>query len=481
LGFSRQQKIAQLVAGALDEVCSSQLSRVRVNASRRWRSNVTLFRNRRWETFVNPHVRCRVHQPGVDGRVGLTLLFRPFAEDRVADLPRQVDGVFGVSGGTKIRTIRDKDRVTDVVPVESGEIGFKLFVGDGGKTYWANGVERTISIQPVGKQGGKVKGHRATSFLVKLEANPLQAVCLLEYIRARKGEILGLQEVFLVCPLRRREMAAFKVLLVDDDAILLYTLAKVLEHNDFAVTTAATVSEALKHISSEHYDVLLSDLHMPGAGDGLTVVSAMRHANPKAVTMLLSAFPEMGAAAHAIMLQADEILVKPMDVQALVDAIKNRLATGPSRLRVVESVATILERSAHSTIQDWFARVELEESLIAVPLSRELRCFHLTSVFRDLVERLRTFKPLGSKEPMSVDAAEHGLTRRKQGYSAAMMVEESRVLQVCIFNTLQENLASIDFSVLLIGVMTIADEVDSQLSQAMKSYIAESLADALPA
>jgi DNA-binding response OmpR family regulator len=276
-------------------------------------------------------------------------------------------------------------------------------------------------------------------------------------------------------------MPAFKVLLVDDDEVLLFTLAKVLEHHDFAVTTAATVTEALKHISSEHYDVLLSDLHMPGAGDGLTVVSAMRHANPKAVTMLLSAFPEMGAAAHAIMLQADEILVKPMDVAALVDAIKKRLATGPTRLRVVESVATILERSAEGTIQDWFERVQQEESLMAIPLSQEQRCFHLAPVFRDLVARLRSFKPLGTKEPMSVSAAEHGLTRRQQGYTAAMMVEESRVLQVSIFNTLQNNLASIDFSVLLIGVMTIADEVDAQLGQAMKSYIAESLADALPA
>lgn len=276
-------------------------------------------------------------------------------------------------------------------------------------------------------------------------------------------------------------MAAFKVLLVDDDAVLLFTLAKVLEHNDFAVTTAATVSEALKHISAEHYDVLLSDLHMPGAGDGLTVVSAMRHANPRAVTMLLSAFPEMGAAAQAIMLQADEILVKPMDVTALVDTIKKRLAIGPTRLRVVESVATILDRSVGSTIQDWFQRVELEESLMAVPLSREQRCFHLIPVFRDIVDRLRSFKQLGTKEPMSASAAEHGLARRRQGYTAAMMVEESRMLQVSIFNTLQNNLASIDFSVLLIGVMTIADEVDSQLSQAMKSYITESVADALPA
>jgi DNA-binding NtrC family response regulator len=166
-------------------------------------------------------------------------------------------------------------------------------------------------------------------------------------------------------------MAAFKVLLVDDDEVLLFTLAKVLEHNDFEVTTAATVLEALKHISSDYFDVLLSDLHMPGAGDGLTVVSAMRHANPKAVTMLLSAFPEMGAAAQAILLQADEILVKPMNVAALVDTIKNRLATGPTRLRVVESVAAILERSVPSTIQDWFERVGVDQSLMAVPLSRE--------------------------------------------------------------------------------------------------------------
>ena len=56
-----------------------------------------------------------------------------------------------------------------------------------------------------------------------------------------------------------------------------------------------------------------------------------------------------------------------------------------------------------------------------------------------------------------------------------MLVEESRMLQVSIFETLQKNLASIDFSILLNGVMTIADEVDSQLSQAMDSYIEESL------
>ena len=274
-------------------------------------------------------------------------------------------------------------------------------------------------------------------------------------------------------------MTIANVLLVDDDVDLLFTLARVLEYNDFAVTMASTVSEALKHISSGQYDVLLTDLHMPGAGDGLTVISAMRHANPKAVTMLLSSFPEMDAAAQAILLQTDEILVKPMNMTALVDAIKKRLASGPPRLRLVESVATILERSAESTIQDWYERIQQDENLMEVPLSKDVRCSHLQPLMRDLVDRLRSFKPLGTKEAMSNAATDHGFCRRQQGYTAAQMVEESRVLQVSIFNTLQKNLASIDFSVLLIGVMTIADEVDSQLSQAMRSYIAESKVDAL--
>jgi CheY-like chemotaxis protein len=276
-------------------------------------------------------------------------------------------------------------------------------------------------------------------------------------------------------------MAATKVLLVDDDYVVRCTLAAVLEERGFDVTSAATVSEALKLISSNSYDVLLSDLHMPGAGDGLTVVSAMRHANPQAVTMLLSAFPEMDAAAHAILLQADQILVKPMAVTALVEAIMERLVIGPPAVRSIETVAAILERTAESTIQGWFALVQSDKKVMTVSLTFDQRCGHLAQVFRDLENRLRSSHPIGSKELVSPAAAAHGINRRQQGYTAAMMVEESRMLQVSVFQTLQNNLASIDFSVLLIGVMTIADEIDSQLSQAMASYIEESVNDALPA
>jgi hypothetical protein len=57
-----------------------------------------------------------------------------------------------------------------------------------------------------------------------------------------------------------------------------------------------------------------------------------------------------------------------------------------------------------------------------------------------------------------------------------MMVEESRILQVSIFETLRNNLSSVDFSLLLTDVMTIADEVDWQLKQTLTSFMGQAAA-----
>jgi CheY-like chemotaxis protein len=258
-------------------------------------------------------------------------------------------------------------------------------------------------------------------------------------------------------------------------------LTGVLEQSGFVVTSAASVNEALKLISgAEAYDVLLSDLHMPGAGDGLTVVSAMRHANPKAVTLLLSAFPEMTAAAAAILQQADEILVKPIDLASLIEIIKERVGSGPLHKREIETVATILERTTESTIREWCARVEMQPALMAITMSCKQRCGHLPLLFRDLIVRLGAHPSIGGKDPISFSAAEYGANRHRQGYTAAMLVEESRILQSSIFHTLQKNLANIDYSELLVGVMTIADEIDYQLSQAVARYTSEALRAPIP-
>lgn len=71
----------------------------------------------------------------------------------------------------------------------------------------------------------------------------------------------------------------------------------------------------------------------------------MRHANADAVTLVFSSYPEMKKALSAILVQADEILVKPLGIPSLIELITKRLETGDrSKTRVLETVATILER-----------------------------------------------------------------------------------------------------------------------------------------
>jgi hypothetical protein len=226
--------------------------------------------------------------------------------------------------------------------------------------------------------------------------------------------------------------------------------------------------------------VLVSDLHTLEAGDTLAVVSAMRHANAKAVNLIFSGYPELKEEAAAILLHPDEILVRPLVAEMLVDTIRERLKVVDDPARSTKSVADILEHDAQSTIADWLRRVELVPQIFTVPLGEKERCAHLPQLFRDLVYLLRYPTPLGTRAQVSPAAAEHGLLRRKQNYSPAMMVEESRMLQVSIFQTLQNNLHKVDFSLLLLSVMSIADEVDSQLAQAMASYISEAKSDDRP-
>ena len=99
------------------------------------------------------------------------------------------------------------------------------------------------------------------------------------------------------------------VLLVDDDTAVRDMMALTLEHKGFNVVSAANVTEALKHIATESFDVLLTDLHMPNPGDGFTVVTAMRHSQPDALTLLVSGYPDVQSAMAAILLEAEEVIV----------------------------------------------------------------------------------------------------------------------------------------------------------------------------
>src|ERR1700688_208712 len=271
------------------------------------------------------------------------------------------------------------------------------------------------------------------------------------------------------------EQILHRVLLVDDDEVVLEMMSRSLESKGFKVVAVGGVAEALKRIATESFEVLITDLHMPNAGDGFTVISAMRHSQPAAVTMLVSGYPDVKSAMEAIILEADEIVVKPVEIKELAEMVRERLliqkpANRPSKERVSE----ILHRCSDLLVKNWLARVKQARELNHLVLIDSERTGHLPKLIVDLVSRLHRpipGSPQDSDAICSPAAVLHGELRYAQGYTPEMLVHESRILQVTLFGTLKDNMNALDFSLLLPDVMTIADEVDAQLTQTMGSYM----------
>jgi hypothetical protein len=148
------------------------------------------------------------------------------------------------------------------------------------------------------------------------------------------------------------------------------------------------------------------------------------------------------------------------------------LADDKSQPASIESVAAILARCKASLIADWLTRTKNTPELNHLHLSDEQRTGHLPKLLDDIVARLGETK-LATKDSDALDspaAVAHGKLRRTQGYTSAMLIHDSRILQVTIFGALHKNLSMLDFSLLLPDVMVVADEVDAQLTQTMESF-----------
>ena len=116
-----------------------------------------------------------------------------------------------------------------------------------------------------------------------------------------------------------------RILFVDDEPNIRLTLPPVLEQHGFEVRAAASVAEAVEQIEASRFDVLISDLNVEESGDGFRVVSAMREKQPHCITLILTGYPGFETAVNALHLRVDDYMVKPVDVEMLISALRKKL------------------------------------------------------------------------------------------------------------------------------------------------------------
>ena len=207
--------------------------------------------------------------------------------------------------------------------------------------------------------------------------------------------------------------AGHRVLLVDDDDAVRDMMTATLLRKGFEVVASTNVTEALKLITTETFDVLITDLHMPSPGDGFTVVTAMRHSQPNALTLLVSGYPDVQSAMATILLQADEIIVKPFDVGRLAELVHDKVLTRKPVTRLEKQrVAEILHRSIPNVVADWLGRAKKSSELNHLSLSDDERTGHLPKLVEDMVVRLNNSATKDSDAAFSEAAIEKFVSRR---------------------------------------------------------------------
>ncbi|MEK7776819.1 MAG: sigma 54-interacting transcriptional regulator, partial [Planctomycetota bacterium] len=107
-----------------------------------------------------------------------------------------------------------------------------------------------------------------------------------------------------------------QILLVDDDLSVLDGLKKILTQDGYAVSTASSGYEALNLLSKRGFDIILTDMKLPGMG-GLSLIQEIRKKNEPVAIVVITAYSSVKTAVDAIKCGADDYLTKPLNLEEL--------------------------------------------------------------------------------------------------------------------------------------------------------------------
>jgi DNA-binding response OmpR family regulator len=115
------------------------------------------------------------------------------------------------------------------------------------------------------------------------------------------------------------------ILIIDDEAALRQTMARILQQAGFEVTTAENGEQGLSFIQTTNFDLIFMDLRMPGIA-GMDALKLIHAGHPNLPVILFTAQPDINSAVEALRNGATDYLLKPLKPQAVIDRARSVLA-----------------------------------------------------------------------------------------------------------------------------------------------------------
>jgi DNA-binding response OmpR family regulator len=147
------------------------------------------------------------------------------------------------------------------------------------------------------------------------------------------------------------------ILVVDDEGAIRYSISKTLQRVGYQVHTAASGEEALEMMSNQEYDVVLTDIRMPGL-TGVELLAEIKLQAPDAVVILLTGYASLETAIESLRLGAHDYLVKPSSSQD----IRQSVSEGVERARNMKHRRLLL-RTIRDNVEELTGE-RIEEDLL---------------------------------------------------------------------------------------------------------------------
>jgi ActR/RegA family two-component response regulator len=259
------------------------------------------------------------------------------------------------------------------------------------------------------------------------------------------------------------------LLFVDDEESIRLTLPLLLERQGFKVTVAGTVPEALKLIGERKFQVLIADLNINHPGDGFAVVSAMRSTQPDALRFVLTGYPAFESALEAMRQQVDDYLIKPADIQRLVNSVKSKMGKRtPARLLPPRRLPEVISENLTPIMANFLRDAKADAEISSIPMSDSERTDHIPRLLNAAM-RMARHEAISAEDRES--SVLHGALRRKQGYSVPLLIREARILKKNVAECLQEHLLEVDISYLVRDIVTSFGTIDTLLEESVEAFL----------
>lgn len=151
-------------------------------------------------------------------------------------------------------------------------------------------------------------------------------------------------------------MSRQRILVVDDDTLAREVMQDILEMQGYQVTALEDPRRALEVASKDHFDLLLSDIKMPGM-DGVQLIREFRKLSPETVCLLITGYASIGSAREAIQQGVFDYILKPFDSNKLCISVFNalerkRLADESARVKDLSELHKVSQAVAVGAEQD---------------------------------------------------------------------------------------------------------------------------------